>query len=763
VSNFRKSRRTLTSTAATSRRKFLVATTASVGALVIGTNINFPGMSDAAPIGADDANAFIKIGLDNTVTVIIKHLDMGQGVTTGLTTIVADELDADWVQMRYEFATADSRYYNLSFSTLLLKVQGTGGSTSLANSWNQLRNAGALARAMLVHSAAEIWNAPKSEITINKGVITHARSGRSASFGDIVKVSGKLPKLITAGPKPPKDWIYIGKRTSRIDSVEKTTGSARYAMDVKRPRMLTAVVARPPKFGSKLRSFDASSAKTVPGVVDVVAIPAAGARSDMTSWGRILGQFGSRAQDTWSAISPGVAVLAEDTWSAIKARQALKVEWDFSHAERRSTEAIFQEYRALAARPLLRSDVSRALSRAQKTVEAEFTFPYLAHAPMEPLNAVLEMKPDGRVEVSAGTQFQTIEKWMIALALGKSVDHIKLNTVCAGGSFGRRATPNADYINELAHIARASQTDRPVHLVWTREDDIRGGRYRPMVLHRIRAGLDEAGKPVAWEHRIVSQSFITGTLLEDRIPKAVVDSMANEGLRGMPYAIPVSAFDWQKVSSPVPTLWWRSVSHTHTAHAVEVMIDVLAEAAGRDPFEFRIGLLANRPRHQEVLKLASLKGGFGEKLQSGRGRGIALHESFKTIVAMVADVTIGRNGSIKVDKVVAAVDCGITVNPDVARAQIEGAIGFGLGAALRNKITLRDGEVEQSNFHDYEPLRISDMPDVEVHFIESKEDPTGIGEPGVPPVAPAVANAIFAATGKRLHSLPWGTSVPPTI
>ena len=390
-----------------------------------------------------------------------------------------------------------------------------------------------------------------------------------------------------------------------------------------------------------------------------------------------------------------------------------------------------------------------------KIVEGEFTFPYLAHAPMEPLNAVIEIKDDGGAEVWAGAQLQTIEAGTIAWVLGILPTKVKLNTLWAGGSFGRRATPNADYIGELAEIAKASKAKAPIHLVWTREDDIKGGRYRPMFVHRVRAGLDAAGKLIGWQQRLVGQSFIIGTLLESGVVNHGIDDTAVEGAADLPYAIPNFSVEWHHVKSPVTTLWWRSVGHTHTAQAAEVMIDQLAHEAGQDPLAFRLDLLKEHPRHSAVLKLAAEKANYGEKLPKGRGCGIAVHESFNTFVAMVADVTVGADGGFKVDKIVAAVDCGVAVNPDVIRAQVEGGIGYGLGAALRNKITLANGLVEQSNFDGYQPLRISDMPQVEVHIVPSLQAPSGVGEPGVPPVAPAVTNAIFNATGKRLYSLPW--------
>lgn len=711
----------------TSRRAFLKSSAAIAGGLVVGTFVDFGGREAVAATAQDPPmpNAFIRIAPDNTVTVLIKHLDKGQGVTTGLTTIVADELDADWAQMRAEFAPANAALYN---NLLFGPIQATGGSTSVANSFEQLRKAAAAARAMIVAAAAQDWNVPASEITISKGVVLHPPSGRRAAFGDFAEKAAALPVPGEVKLKDPKDWIYIGKHVPRLDSVIKTTGSARYALDVKRPGMLTAVVARSPRFGGMVKSFDANGAKAVDGVVDVVSI------------------------------GSGVSVLARDTWSAIKGREALKVEWDDSKAEVRSSDMMLADYRKLAESTgvpaIRRGDTAAALKNAVKVVEAEFTFPYLAHAPMEPLNGTIEVKADGSVELWLGSQFQTIEQATVAAVLGLKPEQVKLNTVWAGGSFGRRATPNADYVLEMALIAKATGGKAPIHVVWTREDDIRGGRYRPMVLHKVRAGLDASGNIAAWDHHVVAQSFITGTAFERTLVKDGVDRLAIEGTADMPYHVENIAVDWHQASSPVTTLWWRSVGHTHTAQVVEVMMDVLANEAKRDPVDFRLSMLKEHPRHSGVLQLAAEKGGWSEKLPPGRGRGIAVHESFRSFVAMVADVT-AKEGAIKVDRVVAAVDCGIAVNPDVIRAQVEGGIGYALGAALRNKITLTDGVVEQSNFDSYEPLLISDMPSVEVHIIGSTAPPTGIGEPGVPPVAPAVSNAIFAASGKRLYSLPW--------
>jgi len=710
--------------ASPARRNFLKSSAVVSGALVLAAYV--PLTRKAYALTANDPpqpNVFIRIAPDNTVTVIVKHLDKGQGIATGLTTIIADELDADWSQMKSEFAPANVALYN----NLAFGIQGTGGSSGIANSWMQLREAGAAARAMLIEAAAQTWNVPVSSVHIEKGVLISG--DHQAPFGEMAAKAAALPVPAHVTPKDPKDWIYIGKFVPRLDSYMKTTGKPVFAMDHQQPGMLTALLQRPPRFGGTVKSFDATQAKAIKGVVDVIQIPT------------------------------GVAVLAADTWSAMKGRKALKVEWDDQKAETRSSAQIYADYSKLAATPgtpaKTKGDAAKALAGAVKIIEAEYRLPYLAHAPMEPLNATMQLKPDGSAEIWAGSQFQTIEQATAAKILGLKPEQVAINTLWAGGSFGRRATPSADYIAELAMIVKAAKRKEPIHLVWTREDDLSGGYYRPATVHRIRAGLDAKGNIAGWESRIVNQSFMYGTPFEPFMVKNDVDATAVEGAADMPYAIDNLSVEWHRAQSPVTTLWWRSVGHSHTAQAVETMIDALAVAANKDPLALRLELLKDEPRYIAVLKLAAEKAGYGEKLPAGQGRGIAVHESFKTYVAMVADVSVSKDGAVKVDRIVAAVDCGIPVNPDVIKAQIEGGAGYALGAALRNQITLKDGIVEQANFDTYEPLRLTDMPKVEVYIVPSTEDPTGIGEPGVPPVAPAVSNAIFAATGKRLWSLPW--------
>jgi isoquinoline 1-oxidoreductase beta subunit len=708
-----------------SRRHFFQSVAAAGGALVVSAYVPLGG-SRALALTANSPpapNVFIRIAPDNTVTVIVKHLDKGQGIATGLATIVADELDADWADVKTEFAPANVALYN----NLAFGIQGTGGSSGVANSWMQLRMAGAAARAMLISAAAQEWNVPVSSIHIEKSVLISGT--HKAPFGEFAQKAAALPIPDKVTPKDPKDWIYIGKYVPRLDSDMKTTGQPIFALDHKQPGMLTAILQRAPRFGATVKSFDATDAKAIKGVVDVVQVP------------------------------QGVAVLAMDTWSAMKGRKALKIEWDNSKAEMRSSDQIYSDYSKLAATagtPAKRKgDAAKALEGAVKVIDVEYRFPFLAHAPMEPLNATMQIKDDGSAEIWAGSQFQTIEQGTAAAILGLKPEQVSINTLWAGGSFGRRATTTADYIAELAMITKMAKRKEPIHLVWTREDDISGGYYRPATVHRIRAGVDAKGNVVGWESRIVNQSFMYGTAFEPVMVKDGVDATAVEGVADMPYAIDNISVDWHRVQSPVTTLWWRSVGHSHTAQAVETMVDSLAAAAGKDPLALRLELLKDEPRYIAVLKLAAEKAGYGQKMPAGQGRGIAVHESFKTYVAMVADVTVTKDGAVKVDRIVAAVDCGIPVNPDVIKAQIEGGAGFALGAALRNQITFKDGVVEQANFDTYEPLRLADMPKVEVYIVPSTEDPSGIGEPGVPPVAPAVSNAIFAATGKRLSSLPW--------
>jgi len=706
------------------RRQFLQVAAIAGGGFAIG----FSNLARAAAAGAGSAdfvpNAFVRIGGDSSVTVLIKHLEMGQGVSTGLPTLVAEELDADWAQIRFEGAPANASLYN---NLLWGAAQGTGGSTAIANSYEQLRKAGATARAMLVAAAADEWKVPADSITVSKGVVAHKATNRKASFGQLAAKAATQPVPADVKLKDPKDFQYIGKRVARKDSKPKTNGSAQFTIDVKLPGMLTAVVAHSPLFGGKVKSFDATKAKAIKGVVEVVQIPS------------------------------GVAVLANDFWAAKRGRDALTVVWDDSAANKLGSAEILAQYKELAKKPGLVArkdgDADKALAGAAKKLEATFEFPYLAHAAMEPLDCVVKLDKDS-CEIWNGEQLQTPDQFAVAKLTGLKPGQIKLNMLYAGGSFGRRANPQADYILEAVSIAKAINGRVPVKMIWTREDDMRAGFYRPAYFHRIAAGLDAQGNLIGWQHRIVGQSILAGTMFEGMMVKDGVDGTSVEGASNLPYQIPNMLVDLHTPKIGVPVLWWRSVGSTHTAFSTETFIDELAAAAGKDAVEFRRALLAKHPRHLGVLNLAAQKAGWGKPLAKGKGRGIAVHESFNTVVAQVAEVSVKPDGTLRVDRVVCAVDCGVAVNPDVITAQMEGGIGFGLSAALYGAITLKEGRVEQSNFHEYRPLRINEMPKVEVHIVASSEKPTGVGEPGVPLIAPAVANAIFSATGKRLRNLP---------
>lgn len=672
-----------------------------------------------------EPNAFVRIGIDDRVTVIIKHLEMGQGTYTGLATLVAEELDAAWSQIEVEGAPADANRYNNLFWG---KMQGTGGSTAIANSFEQMRKAGATARAMLVAAAAKRWGVPTSEITVSDGMLHHVGSDRQSSFGELVVLAAQEPVPEDVALKDPAKFHLIGTHVPRKDSRAKINGTAQFTQDVKLPEMLTAVVLHPPRFGAKLKTFDAGPAKAIAGVEDVVQIPG------------------------------GIAVLGRDFWSAKKGRDALQAEWDETEAFMLGSEEILAQYRTLAAQPGMSArrdgDVEQALQSAAQRVQADMAFPYLAHAAMEPMNCVMQRTEDG-IEIWNGEQFQTPDQMAVAGLFGLRPEQVTIHMLYAGGSFGRRANPHSDYVLETAHILKAIDGKAPVKLVWTREDDMRAGYYRPMFFHRIEAGLDADGNPVAWRQRIVGQSIGANTVMEGALIKDGVDATSVEGAANLPYAIPNIGVELHSPVLPVPVQWWRSVGSTHTAFAVETCIDRLAAAAKRDPVEFRRALLKDHPRHLGVLELAAEKAGWGTPMPAGRGRGIAVHESFNSFVAQVAEVTVHSDNSFSVDRVVIAVDCGVAVNPDIIKAQMEGGMGFGLSAALLSAVTLDQGQVVQSNFHDYNVLRINQMPpQVEVYIVKSAQPPTGVGEPGTPVIAPAVANALSAATGQRFDRLP---------
>ncbi len=704
-----------------SRRDFIQFTTLAGSGLVLAAVVP---TADATVSGATAAAAaspllmpFLRIGVDGIVTVRSAQFECGQGVWTGLATLVAEELDANWEYVRIEHAAAE-----------LMRV--TGGSMSMKRSWEYMRQAGATARAMLVQAAARRWRVPAEEIRIESGIVSHAGSQRRATFGELAAAAGKLRPPATVQLKDPSQFKLIGRdRLPRLDSPAKSTGEQPYAMDVVLPGMMTAVVARPPRFGATLVRFDATAAKRIKGVVDVVAIPR------------------------------GVAVVARDTWTARRARELLQIEWDESAAERRSTSELAAELRRLSREPdaieaLASGEAQQRLADAPARYEADFEFPYLAHAAMEPLAAVCRLGPD-HCEIWAGLQSLPRDRVVAANAAGLPVERVTMHTLAAGGSFGRRATPDADYVQEAVSIAKATQGAYPVRLVWTREDDITGGRYRPMNHHHVTAALDREGRIAAYRQRIVGQP------VGAPLPAGKLSNAAVEGHAASQYAIEHAHVSWVNPDIGVPVQYWRSVGHSHTAFSTEVSIDELAAEAGQDPVAFRLALLKDNPRATAVLQLAAEKAQWSAAAakSKGRGRGVAYHESFGTYVAQIVDVAVAADGSLTVERVVCAVDCGIAVNPDVVRAQMESGIAYGLSAALHGEITLLEGRVQQSNFHDYPALRLREMPVVDVYIVPSANPPSGVGEPATPPIAPAVANAIRAATGKKIRRLPLGRVV----
>ena len=706
------------------RRQFLQASAATGGGLIIGFNLTLGNRRVEAqqpPPPVTAPNAFLRVGKDGSVTVLVKHLEFGQGVMTSLPMLVAEEMDCDWSKVRSELAPAAPEFAHTAFG-----MQMTGGSTSVANSWMQMRTVGATARAMLVAAAAEQWKVGAAQCRTENGMVI-GPAGQKAAYGALADAAAKQKAPEKVALKDAKSFRLIGKPTRRIDAAPKVDGSAKFGMDVTAkmvPNLHVALVKRGPQFGARVAKFDASKVQGIPGITHVIQVPG------------------------------GVAIVAKTFWAAKKGRDALDVTWDLANASKADTVKMRAAYRELAKTPgtvAKAGTPADALKGAAKTVVAEYEVPFLAHAAMEPLNCTVSVKADS-AEIWVGSQFQTVDQGAACKLLGMKPEQVKLNTMIAGGGFGRRANPASDYIVEAVQIAKDAKV--PVKTVWTREDDMKGGYYRPMYVHRVSAGLDAAGKIVGWDHTIVGESIITGTPFEPFMVKDGVDATSVEGVSDTPYDIPAMRAALHTTKDGVPALWWRSVGHTHTAFVMETMMDELAKAAGKDPVAFRAEYLAKHPKVLNVLKAAADKAGWGSALPKGMARGIAVHESFGSVCAHVAEVSIDK-GQIKVHRVVSAIDCGVVVNPLTVTAQIESAITYGLSAALHGSITLKDGVVEQSNFDNYPMLRIDEMPKIDVHLVGSGDVPTGAGEPGTPPIAPAVANAVFALTGKRLREMPF--------
>jgi len=675
-------------------------------------------------------SAFVQIARDGTVTVTINRLDFGQGVQTALPMILAEELDADWAQVKSVHGNNHPAYVDPVYGMHI-----TGGSGSMAHSYTQYRELGARTRAMLVAAAAARWQTDASKLRTQAGVVI-GPGGKKLGYGELAEAAMALPVPDSVTLKDPKDFRLIGHATGRLDAKAKSSGQQSYGIDTKLPGMLTAVVAHPPVFAAKLSSVDDSAAKAVKGVKAVLRLPV------------------DRGGE-------GVVVIADGYWAAKQGREALKLVWDSSAVEKVDSAKQLLQYRELATQAGPRkfdADMS-ALAGAKHQISAEYQFPYLAHAPMEPLNCTVSVNAAGdQAELWLGSQMPGLDGFAASKVLGVAPDKVKVNVQMAGGGFGRRAIPSSDYVVEactVAKLARAAGISAPIRTLWSREDDIKGGYYRPMHLHSAKIGFDAQGRITAWDHVIVGQSILAGSPFEPMMVKNGIDATATEGMKE-PYEIPMRlTVHHPKVN--VPVLWWRSVGSTHTAFVMETLVDEIARTTQQDPVAYRLALIGDKhPRHRAALQLAVDKSGYGKKtLAAGRAWGVAVHESFQSVVAYVVEASV-KDGKPVLHTVTAGVHCNLVVNPRTLEAQVQGGALMGLGMCLGGAaITLKDGVVEQSNFGDYQVPRITDMPQIAVHTVPSADAPTGMGEPGLPPLAPAFANAIAALTGKPLRELPF--------
>nr|WP_323777850.1 xanthine dehydrogenase family protein molybdopterin-binding subunit [Amylibacter sp.] len=674
-------------------------------------------------------NAFLRIGADDRVTVLSKHIEFGQGTFTGLATLAAEELDADWAQMKVEMSPADVTLY----ANLNMGQQGTGGSSSMANSYYQMRKAGASARAMLVSAAAQAWGVPESEITVERGVIAHGPSNRKSGFGAFAQAASQLPAPIDPPLKDPETFRLIGTDVTRVDALDKSTGKTVYTVDLDRADMVQSAVLHPPAFGATVADLDSSDTLAIPDVLEV------------------------------HQLTRGIAVFAKTRYAAQKGVAALKVDWDTTKAELRDSADMFQTYAQAAQTPgaqaELRGQGAAALETATKQITAEYQFPFLPHAPMEPMGAVAEVNSES-AEIWMGTQLVTRDQQQIETVLGLPPEKIHLHPMLTGGSFGRLGTPDAEFAEEVALAAKAWGKG-PIKHLWSRENDLRGGRYRPMSVHRLRGGIDAQGNITAWDQVIAIQSFMQGTAFGGAVRDGI-DRSAVEGARGMPYNIPNLNIGLHLMENGVLSNFWRSVGSSHTCYSVETFLDDLFALGGQDPIAGRIALIGdeNARLRNVLLRVADMANWAGAKSQPNRALGVAVVKCFRSYVAEIAEVSVGPDGLPKVHKIWCAVDCGVAINPDQVRAQMEGGIGFALGAALYGEVTIgKGGRPEQGNFDSFRSLRMSEMPEVEVSIVKSAADPTGVGEPGVPPVAPAVANAWRALTQTNLRVLPFSKGV----
>ena len=675
-------------------------------------------------------NAWVRVGTDGIVTLTVDKSEMGQGSQTALAMILAEELEADWSKVRLGPVPENAAGWSRRMST--------GGSTAVRTSWDPLRKAGATARAMLITAAAEAWKVDRTTCRAQNGAVVHEPSGRRLPYGKLATRAARLAVPTDAPLKDPKNFRLLGRRVPRLDTPSKVDGSATFGIDVTVPGMLVASIERCPVFGGRIKRHDATKAKALPGVRAVVEL-------EGSPW---TGQGGA-----WGVgCAAGVAVVADTYWHAFQGRKALEIEWDEGEATSLDSDGIRAMLARRAEQPAVEArkdgDAATALAGAARRVEAVYEVPFLHHATMEPMNCTAHVRADG-CDVWAPTQNQTRAQEVTAELAGLPKETVRIHTTFLGGGFGRRLEP--DFVSEAVRVSQA--VGAPVKVIWTREDDVRHGFYRPASHNRFAAGLDGAGNPIAWSHRVVAPPILLKFgPLEKGLDRTLVD-----GAQNLPYGIPNILVDQVAVDLlPIPRGFWRSVGISHNAFVTECFFDEVAAAAGKDPYQLRRALLADRPRHRRVLDLAADKAAWGTPLPAGRGRGIALAEWEPTVCAQVAEVTVESDGSVRVHRVVCAVDCGPTVNVGQIEAQMEGGIVYGLTAALYGEITIAQGRVKQGNFDDYPMLRLREMPRVEVYIVPSSEKQGGIGEPAVGPIAPAVCNAIFAATGKRIRKLPIG-------
>ncbi len=698
-----------------SRREFLKAGAAVSGGLLLGFRIPLDSaLSEAA--GPFAPNAFLRIDPSGAVTALVPQSEMGQGVLTSLPMLLAEELEADWKTLKFEQAGADKAYTNPVIGTQL-----TGGSSSVRGFWEPLGRAGAAARMMMVAAAARAWGVDAASCRAENGAVIYGAGAKKLTYGELADRAALQPVPKDIRLKNPGDYKLLGKGLHRLDTPLKVTGRAVFGIDVKRPGLLVAAVERCPVFGGKAASFDEAAARRVPGVRHVVPIPS------------------------------GVAVVADTYWAAKKGRDALGIRWDEGQLATLTSDGItrlFEEASKQEGRVARNDgDAAKVLGASSRKIEAVYRVPYLAHATMEPMNCTAHVQRD-RCDIWAPTQAQGWAQQTAAGLTGLPPESVFINTTYLGGGFGRRA--EQDFLIEAVQISKA--VGAPVKVIWTREDDIRHDHYRPAMVHRFGAALGADGMPAAWLHRIVGPSIfaVHGMLKKDEIDRTSVEGAAN-----LPYEIPNLRVEYIQKDPGIPVGFWRSVGSSHTAYATECFLDEVAAAAGKDPYELRRALLRNHPRHLGVLEMAAAKAGWGKPLPKGRTRGIAVAESFKSFVAQVAEVSVEDDGTVRVHRVVCATDCGLYANPDTVEAQMQGGIVFGLTAALMGAITIDRGRVREGNFNDYPMLRMLQMPVVDVHIVRNREAPGGVGEPGVPPIAPAVANAVFAARGKRIRVLPF--------